>query len=69
MAVTRAPCPRTPCLGHVAAKEQLLTLLWYPKRLVVQRHDLVKDAAELVQDFQALLLAHARVVEARQPCL
>lgn len=41
-----------------------LTLLWYPERFWVSRHDLMHDSTELIQHLQALLLAHAGVVEA-----
>lgn len=47
----------------------LLTLLGYPERLGVCGNDLVHDSSELVEQFQALLLSHAGVVEAWQACL
>lgn len=40
-----------------------LTLLWYPERFCVSRHDLMHDSTELIQHLQALLLPHAGVVE------
>ena len=42
------------------------TLLWYPERFRVSRHDLMHDSTELIQHLQALLLPHAGVIESRE---
>lgn len=60
---------RGPGKGRVAARGSLLTLLWYPERLAVERHHLMQDASELVKHFQVLLFTHTRVIEPRQPGL
>lgn len=57
------------CTGQVTSKGQLLTLLWYPKRLAVQCHHLVQDPSELVKHLQVLFFAHTWVVEPGQPSL
>lgn len=57
------------CTGQVTSKGQLLTLLWYPKRLAVQCHHLVQDPSELVKHLQVLLFTHTWVVEPGQPSL
>lgn len=62
-------CSPGSCTGQVTSKGELLTLLWYPKRLTVQRHHLMEDPSELVKHFQVLLLAHTWVIEPGQPCL
>lgn len=46
-----------------------LTLLGDPESFSVSGQHLVHDSSELVEQLQALLFSHARVVEAGQPCL
>lgn len=47
----------------------LLTLLWYPKGLIVSRHHLVQNSSELIQHFQTLVFTYTRVIEPRQSSL